>query len=132
IWNASGDGSQPIFTRTVSDQQNYFTKTPGSTSTKVFNEQQTYFWAQTLKTHVDEWGREPNAYGHYPVDTSRAINVEIVVNGDANMEDDWSADGSTGCMHGYFRSTAPRGWFSGHPSAASTVPAVFLFNSPGN
>ena len=48
------------------------------------------------------------------------------------MEDDWSSDGSTGCMHGYFRSTAPRGWFSGHPSAASTVPAVFLFNSSGN
>jgi hypothetical protein len=132
IWNASGDGSQPIFTRTISDQKSYFTKAPGSTSTKVFNEQQTYFWAQTLKTHVDEWGREPNAYGHHPVDASRAINVDIVVNGDANMEDDWSSDGSTGCMHGYFRSTAPRDWFSGHPSSSSTVPAVFLFNSAGN
>ena len=121
-----------VFTRTVSDQESYFTKTPGATTAKVFNEQQTYFWAQTLKTHVDEWGREPNAYGHYPVDAARAVNVEIVVNGDAGMEDDWSSDGTGSVMHGYFRSSAPRGWFSGHPSSAATVPAVFLFNSDGN
>jgi hypothetical protein len=132
IWNANGDGSAPVFSRTISDQQGYFTKIPGATPTKVFNEQQTYVWAQTLKTDVDEWGREPNAYGHYPVDAARAINVEIVVNGDAGMEDDWSSDGNGSVMHGYFRSSTPRGWFSGHPSAAATVPAVFLFNSDGN
>jgi hypothetical protein len=132
IWNANGDGAAPLFTRTVSSQESYFTKTPGSTTTKVFNEQQTYFWAQTLKTHVDEWGREPNAYGHYPVDSARAINVEIVVNGDAGMEDDWSSDGTASVMHGYFRASTPRGWFSGHPSSAATVPAVFLFSSDGN
>ena len=55
-----------------------------NTTNNVFNEQQTYYWAQTLKTAVDLWGREPNDFGHYPVDASRAVNVEIVVNGDGD------------------------------------------------
>jgi hypothetical protein len=131
IWNAKPTGADPSpqFTRTVEMQADYFVKSRGTTTDNVFNEQQTYYWAQTLKTDVDEWGREPNAYGHYPVDPSRAINVEVVVNGDAAMEDDWSTDT---VMHGYFRRTAPRSWFVGHPSSASEVPAVFLFNSAGN
>ncbi len=129
IWNAKRTGADPwpLFSRTISTQANYFTKPPGLSTTNVFNEQQTYYWAQTLKTAVDEWGREPNDYGHYPVDASRAVNVEIVVNGDAAMEGYWSKGGSA--MHGYFRSTTPGSWFS---SSAAEVPAVFLFNSAGN
>ena len=48
------------------------------------------------------------------------------------MEDDWSSGGTGSVMHGYFRESAPRAWFSGHPSSAATVPAVFLFSSDGN
>ena len=134
IWNGkpAGDDMPPVFVRTVASQRNHFTKAPGATNDNVFNEQQTYFWAQTLKTYVDEWGREPNAYGHFPVDAARAVNVEIVVNGEGCMEDDWSSDGEASVMHGFFRPSAPRSWFSGHPASASTVPAVFLFNSEDN
>jgi hypothetical protein len=135
IWNAkpTGSASPPQFSRTISAERNYFTKLPGATGNNVFNEQQTYFWAQTLKTAVDEWGREANDYGHYPVDPSRAVNVEIVVNGDAAMEDPWNPSGDpdnpTDVMHGYFRGTAPGSWFG---SSAASVPAVFFFNSSGN
>jgi hypothetical protein len=131
IWNAKPTGADPwpLFSQTSSFQAGYFTTMPGSTADDVFNEQQTYYWAQTLKTRVDEWGREPNHYGHYPVDSSRAVNVEIVVNGDASMEPYWKKGRHV--QHGYFR-LAPRAWFSGHPSAASEVPTVFFFNSPGN
>ena len=133
IWNGkpAGDDMPPVFVRTVSSERDHFTKLPGATTNNVFNEQQTYFWAQTLKSHVDEWGREPNAYGHYPVDAARAVNVEIVVNGEACMEDDWK-ESDNGVMHGFFRRPRPGSWFSGHPSSADTVPAVFLFNSKGN
>lgn len=129
IWNAQPTGidATPVFTRTVSPDANHFTQTPGATVSRIFNEQQTYFWAQTLKTAIDGWGREPNDYGHYPVDPTRAVNVEIVVNGDSSMEGVWSSGSSV--MHGYFRRNAPGAWFS---SSASTLPAVFLFNSAGN
>lgn len=129
IWNAkpTGTDATPSFSRTSSTARNYFTKAPGFTTNNVFNEQQTYFWAQTLKMAVDEWGREPNDYGHYPVDASRAVNVEIVVNGDAAMEGLWSSGASV--YHGYFRRDAPGSWFS---SPAAVVPAVFMFNSVGN
>lgn len=134
IWNAKpvGTDATPIFSRAISFLEDYFTKEPGTTDDNIFNEQQTYYWAQSLKTHVDEWGRQPNDYGHYSVDTNRDVNVEVVVNGDASMEDDWSADGKAGAMHGYFRSETPRSWFLNHPGTASEVPAVFLFNSAGN
>jgi hypothetical protein len=86
IWNAKpmGVNPMPVFHRTTSGTANYFTKLPGTTTSCIFNEQQTYYWAQTLKTAVDEWGREPNDYGHHPVDAARAINVEIVVNGNVD------------------------------------------------
>ena len=134
IWNAHNDAGDrtPLFAQTSSALPGYFRNEPGATTNDIFNEQQTYYWAQVLKTHVDEWGREPNAYGHYPVDSARAINAEIVVNGDAAMEDDWSSSGTMGVQHGYFRADAPRSWFYDHPSSASQVPAVFLFNSAGN
>ena len=131
IWNAkpTGTSSTPVFQRTLSNDEGYFVRSPGSTTNNVFNEQQTYYWAQTLKTAVDLWGREPNEFGHYPVDASRAVNVEIVINGEASMEEVW---GSGGVMHGRFRSGAPRSWFAGLGSSPSTAPAVFLFNSAGN
>ena len=135
IWNAkpTGTDTTPQFSRTVSSDRNYFTKLPGATTNNIFNEQQTYFWAQTLKTAVDEWGREPNDYGHYPVDSSRAVNVEIVVNGDAAMEDPWNPSDDpanpTNVFHGYFRGAAPGSWFA---TSAAYVPAVFFFNSAGN
>jgi hypothetical protein len=135
IWNAKpvGADDDPLFTRTKSVDPDYFQKRPGLTDDWVFNEQQTYYWAQVLKTAVDEWGREPNEYGHYPVDPSRAVNVEIVVNGDASMENDWKGrDEDWGVQHGFIRNNAPRSWFSGLPSSPAEVQAVFLFNSAGN
>jgi hypothetical protein len=129
IWNAKPEGVNPIptFSRTMSNVANYFTQLPGATPNWIFNEQQTYYWAQTLKTAIDEWGREPNEYGHYPVDSTRAVNVEIVVNGDALMEGVWKL--GMNVQHGYFRRDTPGDWFS---NPAETVPAVFLFNSAGN
>jgi len=131
IWNAKSVGAdpRPLFSQTTSFQSGYFTKQPGSTADDVFNEQQTYYWAQALKTRIDEWGREPNHYGHYPVDPARAVNVEIVVNGDASMEPYWKKGRRV--QHGYFN-LAPRAWFSDHPGSAPEVPAVFFFNSAGN
>lgn len=131
IWNAKrpgGASDPPAFQRTVSTDRNYFIKQPGaSTSYNIFNEQQTYFWAQTLKTAMDVWGREPNDYGHYPVDAARAVNVEIVVNGDASMEEPW---GGTSVYHGFFIDDVPGDWFGGDPD--DERPTVFLFNSAGN
>jgi hypothetical protein len=128
IWNAKQVGldTEPVFEQTVSTDRRYFTKTPGNTSTWVFNEQQTYFWAQTLKSAVDRWGREPNAYGHYPVDPARAVMVEVVVNGDACMEEAWGSS----VNHGFFLDDAPGTWFG--RDANDEVPSVYLFNSAGN
>jgi hypothetical protein len=130
IWNAKPTGvdATPVFHRTLSNDEGSFVRSPGTTTNNVFNEQQTYYWAQTLKTAVDLWGREPNAFGHYPVDASRAVNVEIVVNGESCMEEVWGSS----VMHGFFLSGAPRSWFAGLGSSPSTAPAVFLFNSEGN
>jgi hypothetical protein len=135
VWNAKpvGADEDPRFTRTRSTDSDYFQKRPGLTDDWVFNEQQTYYWAQSLKTAVDGWGREPNAYGHYPVDSSRAVNVEIVVNGEDAMENDWKGrDETWGVQHGFIRNNAPRSWFPGIPTSPAEVQAVFLFNSAGN
>lgn len=142
VWNAkpAGTDTTPLFSRSISFLDDYFTKDPGTTDDNVFNEQQTYYWAQVLKTKVDEWGREKNDYGHYPVDADRALNVEIVVNGDSAMEVYWDSNAMTDpvsnpsgvCMHGYCNTRAEKSWFLDHPGAGDTVPAVFLFNSAGN
>lgn len=142
IWNAKPVGSDPtpLFSRSISFLEDYFTKGPLDTDDHVFNEQQTYYWAQVLKTKVDEWGREINDYGHYPVDDGRDVNVEIVVNGSAEMEIYWDSNSDTGpvtnpdgvCMHGYCNTMAERSWFLDYPGTGSTVPAVFFFNSMGN
>ena len=135
IWNAKpvGADADPEFIRTKSLDSDHFQQRPGISANWVFNEQQTYYWAQTLKTAVDEWGREPNDYGHYPVDSSRAVNVEIVVNGDDSMENDWKGrDEDWGVQHGFIRNNAPRDWFPGIPDDQDDVQAVFLFNSAGN
>lgn len=129
IWQGFGEPATPSFSQSsyfapcTSDE--WFTQLQGATSDRQFNEQHTYVWAQRLKTFVDNWGRRPNSYGHYPVDSGRDVNVEIVVNGSSSRELDWCG---TGVQHGCFRRSASRSWFNGHPGSGTTVPAVFLFN----
>ena len=134
MWNAfnDGGGTDPVFTQNKSPWMNcdygptYFTADPGSTSINQFNEQQTYYWSQWLKTYVDEWGRSDE----YPVDSGRDVNVEIAINVDASRETDICGDG---VQHGCFRSGADIDWFTGiETDLEDTVPAVFLFSHPDN
>ena len=100
---------------------------PGTTTSCIFNEQQTYYWAQTLKTAVDEWGREPNDYGHYSRRRRSGHQRGDRRQRQPLMEPVWNP--GMNVQHGYFRRDTPGYWFS---SSAATVPAVFLFNSDGN
>ncbi|MFO7567419.1 MAG: hypothetical protein R6X02_32550 [Enhygromyxa sp.] len=108
----------------------------------TFNAQTTYWFAQHLKTNIDNWGRYPNSYGHYPIDNaSRRVNVEIVVNAHGDSEGYWcagnvkaSGDPALGAvMHGCFRSSTSTGWFDNHPlGSSSTAPTVFFYNHSNN
>jgi hypothetical protein len=141
IWNAEYNGTShpPSFTRTWTRWANIFsprywstdlfTQPPGGHASKVFNEQQTYYYSQLLKTYADQWGRRPNSYSHYPVNDDRAVNVEIVVNANATMEGSWCG---VSVMHGCFARNVPVDWFDNYPEDKERVPTVFLYNSSGN
>lgn len=139
MWNArltGGPTTDPMFggTMTVGPCDNLsdidlYEQEPedgtGIDSTYRFNEQHTYLWAQRLKTQMDNWGRNTGGeYGHYPEDSDREVNVEIVVNGDGTQESDWCG----GVMHGCFSSRKPDDWFEG----VADPRAVFFFNSSDN
>jgi hypothetical protein len=128
IWNGLENGATdpPNFRRTRYYSSKGFTKYPDSIKDKnwVFNEQQTYVWAQTLKSKVDDWGREKNTYGHYPVDNGRDVNVEIVVNVHADLDEPLCR----GAMHGCFTRGGLPSWFQGLDTSLDSVPTVLLFN----
>jgi hypothetical protein len=138
MWNAknvANDDDTPLFTRRKVRQlcglpaPAHFTTQPGTDDEDwVFNEQQTYFWAQSFKTMVDEWGREANAMGEYEPDAARKVNVEIVVNGDSSRETDWCIS----VQHGCFVNDVAKSRFSGIDTDLDRVPTVYLFNSAGN
>jgi hypothetical protein len=144
IWNGRNNGATfpPRFNRTwsawcsPSDVPSLFTFDPGAIPERRFNEQQTYYWAQALKTSVDNWGRRGNDYGHYPIDqASRRVNVEIIVNAHPGLigTHQISANESVtfpSVMHGFFKRHTDSSYFSRLDVDSDSVPAVFLFNHP--
>lgn len=77
IWNGKGitastpEFSRPQFLRRCGDTSGVFDVAPDSSSDDRFNQQQTYLWAERFADAVDDWGRQANRYGHYPMDTNR-------------------------------------------------------------
>ena len=138
MWNAKNEGTTttPTFAKTSktatcsSAGPSTFTEVPGAADPNwVFNEQQAYYWAQLFKTRLDNWGREPNSFGHYEPLSSRQVGFEFVVNGDSSNENSWCG---ISVMHGCFRSGVAKSFFPGIDTTRNTVPTVYLFNSSGN
>ena len=96
-----------------------------------FNEQQVFYWAQVLKTQIDDWDRVHNSDGEYPVDATRDVNVEIVVNGNSTQEETWCGGG---VQHGCFSTNKPATGFldsppTRAPSFSSTARATLTASS---
>ncbi len=129
IWNANHNNGEPPYPRTWtaweyswrSIARNYFQIIPGESVNRIFNEQQTYYYAQLLKTYIDEWGRRPNDLSYYPVEADRQINVEIIVN---------TMLPSRNVMHGCFKNNLNASEFDCYPGDRATVPTVFFYNTP--
>lgn len=102
----------------------------GNDPNRQFVEQHVYLWAQRLKTHVDQWGRDASAKGvtsvsYYPPHTDRGGNIEIMVNADP------TTFCASGAMHGCVMDAPSDATFNGVATPDKMVAFVHRVEGDG-